>query len=162
MVSAWPSHLECNSSVKAVLLFWEGELCRTPLLCAGLPLIQDGRLSFGQRRVLLVWTRLILPDTSSISLDRTSSLCPDAARSTHSMLSIGAIACSPQFSDTICQAEGSLRTARPFAAPNVCLCMRSPGGLGVSHAIRRPAVRWRSADGIHKSLSSRWAGEVRT
>lgn len=30
----------------------------------------DSKVSFGQRRVLLVWTRLILPDTSSISLDR--------------------------------------------------------------------------------------------
>jgi type IV secretion system protein VirB10 len=27
-------------------------------------------VAFGQRRVLLVWTRLILPDTSSIALDR--------------------------------------------------------------------------------------------
>lgn len=30
----------------------------------------DSQVSFGQRRVLLVWTRLILPDTSSIALDR--------------------------------------------------------------------------------------------
>ena len=33
-------------------------------------------MSFGQRRVLLVWTRLILPDTSSISLDRLSGIDP--------------------------------------------------------------------------------------
>ena len=30
----------------------------------------DSQIAAGQRRVLLVWTRLILPDTSSISLDR--------------------------------------------------------------------------------------------
>jgi type IV secretion system protein TrbI len=30
----------------------------------------DSQVAFGQRRVLVVWTRLILPDTSSISLDR--------------------------------------------------------------------------------------------
>ena len=30
----------------------------------------DSQVAAGQRRVLLVWTRLILPDTSSISLDR--------------------------------------------------------------------------------------------
>jgi len=30
----------------------------------------DSQVSFGQRRVLLVWTRLILPDTSSVALDR--------------------------------------------------------------------------------------------
>jgi type IV secretion system protein VirB10 len=30
----------------------------------------DSQVAFGQRRVLLVWNRLILPDTSSIALDR--------------------------------------------------------------------------------------------
>jgi len=30
----------------------------------------DSKVAFGQRRVLLVWQRVILPDTSSISLDR--------------------------------------------------------------------------------------------
>jgi type IV secretion system protein TrbI len=30
----------------------------------------DSQVAFGQRRVLLVWTRLVLPDTSSIALDR--------------------------------------------------------------------------------------------
>jgi hypothetical protein len=30
----------------------------------------DSQIAFGQRRILLVWTRLILPDASSISLDR--------------------------------------------------------------------------------------------
>lgn len=30
----------------------------------------DSQVAFGQRRVLLVWTRLILPDTSSITLDK--------------------------------------------------------------------------------------------
>jgi type IV secretion system protein VirB10 len=30
----------------------------------------DSQVAFGQRRVLLVWTRLILPDTSSVTLDR--------------------------------------------------------------------------------------------
>lgn len=30
----------------------------------------DSQIAFGQRRVLVVWTRLILPDTSSITLDR--------------------------------------------------------------------------------------------
>ena len=30
----------------------------------------DSQVAFGQRRVLLVWTRLLLPDASSIALDR--------------------------------------------------------------------------------------------
>lgn len=30
----------------------------------------DSQIAFGQRRVLVVWTRLILPDTTSITLDR--------------------------------------------------------------------------------------------
>jgi type IV secretion system protein VirB10 len=30
----------------------------------------DSQIAFGQQRVLLVWTRLILPDASSIALDR--------------------------------------------------------------------------------------------
>lgn len=30
----------------------------------------DSQIAFGQRRALVVWTRLILPDTSSITLDR--------------------------------------------------------------------------------------------
>lgn len=34
----------------------------------------DSQVSFGQRRVLMVWTRLILPDTSSIALDRLQGL----------------------------------------------------------------------------------------
>lgn len=37
----------------------------------------DSQVSFGQRRVLMVWTRLILPDTSSMVLDRLQGL--DAA-----------------------------------------------------------------------------------
>lgn len=37
----------------------------------------DSQVSFGQRRVLLVWTRLIMPDTSSIALDRLPGI--DAA-----------------------------------------------------------------------------------
>ena len=36
----------------------------------------DGQVSFGQRRVLLVWTRLILPDTSSIARDRLPGIDP--------------------------------------------------------------------------------------
>ncbi len=36
----------------------------------------DSQVSFGQRRVLLVWMRLILPDTSSISLDRLPGIDP--------------------------------------------------------------------------------------
>ncbi len=36
----------------------------------------DSRVAFGQRRVLLVWTRLILPDTSSIALDRLPGIDP--------------------------------------------------------------------------------------
>ena len=36
----------------------------------------DSQVSFGQRRVLLVWTRLILPDTSSISLDHLPGIDP--------------------------------------------------------------------------------------
>ena len=36
----------------------------------------DSQVSFGQRRVLLVWTRLILPDTSSVQLDRLPGIDP--------------------------------------------------------------------------------------
>ena len=36
----------------------------------------DSQVSFGQRRMLLVWTRLILPDTSSISLARLPGIDP--------------------------------------------------------------------------------------
>ncbi len=36
----------------------------------------DSQVTFGQRRVLLVWTRMILPDTSSISLDRLPGIDP--------------------------------------------------------------------------------------
>jgi type IV secretion system protein VirB10 len=36
----------------------------------------DSEVAFGQRRVLLVWMRLILPDTSSIALDRLPGIDP--------------------------------------------------------------------------------------
>ncbi|VTU31518.1 Type IV secretion system protein virB10 [Variovorax sp. SRS16] len=36
----------------------------------------DSQVSFGQRRVLLVWSRLVLPDTSSVSLDRLPGIDP--------------------------------------------------------------------------------------
>jgi type IV secretory pathway VirB10-like protein len=36
----------------------------------------DSQVAFGQQRVLLVWTRLILPDTSSIALDRLPGIDP--------------------------------------------------------------------------------------
>ncbi|BEP62265.1 TrbI/VirB10 family protein [Variovorax sp. V213] len=36
----------------------------------------DSQVAFGQRRVLLVWTRLILPDTSSVVLDRLPGIDP--------------------------------------------------------------------------------------
>jgi type IV secretory pathway VirB10-like protein len=36
----------------------------------------DSHVAFGQRRVLLVWTRLILPDTSSVALDRLPGIDP--------------------------------------------------------------------------------------
>ena len=36
----------------------------------------DSQVAFGERRVLLVWTRLILPDTSSIPLDRLPGIDP--------------------------------------------------------------------------------------
>lgn len=36
----------------------------------------DSQVAYGQRRVLLVWTRLILPDTSSIALDRLPGVDP--------------------------------------------------------------------------------------
>ncbi len=36
----------------------------------------DSQVAFGQRRALLVWTRLILPDTSSIALDRLPGIDP--------------------------------------------------------------------------------------
>lgn len=36
----------------------------------------DSQIAFGQRRVLLAWTRLILPDTSSVALDRLPGIDP--------------------------------------------------------------------------------------
>jgi type IV secretion system protein TrbI len=36
----------------------------------------DSQVAFGQKRVLLVWTRLILPDTSSIALDKLPGIDP--------------------------------------------------------------------------------------
>ncbi|HJU27079.1 MAG TPA: TrbI/VirB10 family protein [Rhodanobacteraceae bacterium] len=36
----------------------------------------DSQVAFGQRRVLLVWTRLVLPDTSSIALDKLPGIDP--------------------------------------------------------------------------------------
>ena len=36
----------------------------------------DSQVAFGQRRVLLVWTRLILPDASSIALERLPGIDP--------------------------------------------------------------------------------------
>lgn len=36
----------------------------------------DSQIAFGQRRVLLVWLRLILPDTSSIALDKLPGIDP--------------------------------------------------------------------------------------
>jgi type IV secretory pathway VirB10-like protein len=36
----------------------------------------DSQVAFGQRRVLLVWTRLVLPDASSITLDRLPGVDP--------------------------------------------------------------------------------------
>jgi type IV secretory pathway VirB10-like protein len=36
----------------------------------------DSQVAFGQRRVLLVWTRLVLPDSSSMTLDRLPGVDP--------------------------------------------------------------------------------------
>lgn len=36
----------------------------------------DSQVAFGQRRVLLVWTRLILPDASSVALDKLPGIDP--------------------------------------------------------------------------------------
>ena len=36
----------------------------------------DSQVAFGQRRILLVWTRLILPDTSSVALDKLPGVNP--------------------------------------------------------------------------------------
>lgn len=36
----------------------------------------DSKVAFGQRRVLLVWLRLVLPDTSSIALDKLPGIDP--------------------------------------------------------------------------------------
>src|SRR6185312_11662520 len=36
----------------------------------------DSQVAFGQQRVLLVWLRLILPDTSSIALDKLPGIDP--------------------------------------------------------------------------------------
>jgi type IV secretion system protein VirB10 len=36
----------------------------------------DSQVASGQRRVLLVWTRLIMPDGSSITLDRMEGIDP--------------------------------------------------------------------------------------
>jgi type IV secretion system protein VirB10 len=51
---------------------------RYPLIPQGSRLIgrYDSQVAFGQRRVLLVWTRLILPDTSSVALDRLPGIDP--------------------------------------------------------------------------------------
>ncbi|VVE82955.1 TrbI/VirB10 family protein [Pandoraea sputorum] len=37
----------------------------------------DSQVAFGQRRVLLVWLRLVLPDTSSIALDKLPGIDPE-------------------------------------------------------------------------------------
>jgi type IV secretion system protein VirB10 len=52
---------------------------RTLLIPQGSRLLgeYDSQVAFGQRRVLVVWTRLVLPDTSSITLDRLPAV--DAA-----------------------------------------------------------------------------------
>jgi type IV secretory pathway VirB10-like protein len=39
----------------------------------------DSQVAFGQRRVLLVWTRLLLPDASSITLDRLPGVDPSGS-----------------------------------------------------------------------------------
>ncbi len=36
----------------------------------------DSQVAFGQQRVLLVWTRLVLPDTSSVALDKLPGIDP--------------------------------------------------------------------------------------
>jgi type IV secretion system protein VirB10 len=36
----------------------------------------DSQVAFGQRRVLLVWTRLVLPDASSVALDKLPGIDP--------------------------------------------------------------------------------------
>lgn len=36
----------------------------------------DTQVAFGQRRVLLMWTRLILPDTLSVALERLPGIDP--------------------------------------------------------------------------------------
>jgi len=36
----------------------------------------DSQVAFGQRRLLLVWTRLVLPDTSSVALDKLPGIDP--------------------------------------------------------------------------------------
>lgn len=36
----------------------------------------DSQVAFGQRRVLLVWLRLVLPDTSSVALDKLLGIDP--------------------------------------------------------------------------------------
>jgi type IV secretion system protein VirB10 len=38
----------------------------------------DSQVAFGQRRVLLVWLRLVVPDTSSITLDKLPGIAPAA------------------------------------------------------------------------------------
>lgn len=61
----------------------------------------DSQVAFGQRRVLLVWPRLILPDTSSVALDRLPGvdwhwdrILAGAALST--LLGIGAELAAPE------------------------------------------------------------------
>jgi type IV secretion system protein VirB10 len=36
----------------------------------------DSQVAFGQRRVLLVWLRIVLPDTSSVALDKLPGIDP--------------------------------------------------------------------------------------
>jgi len=51
---------------------------RTLLIPQGSRLIghYDSQVAFGQQRVLLVWSRLVLPDTSSIALDKLPGIDP--------------------------------------------------------------------------------------
>jgi type IV secretion system protein VirB10 len=51
---------------------------RTLLIPQGSRLIgrYDSQVAFGQQRVLLVWSRLVLPDTSSVALDKLPGIDP--------------------------------------------------------------------------------------
>jgi type IV secretory pathway VirB10-like protein len=88
----------------------------------------DSQVTFGQRRVLLVWTRLILPDTSSIALDKLPGVDPAgyagledgvdwhwdrilAGAALSTLLGVGAELAAPQTSSNGTDVAGAVRSS---------------------------------------------------